>query len=226
MMRRIAPALGLALTFASVAAAQSSWTPPRYRGGESPALPSMAVGGGEVVLELTIGEDGHVGEVRPIRTTAPFAERLAARAAEWQFTPAGEERGEPGGRGDAAARPVESKVLVIGMYRPPVLRGPTLGSPPRDVAQPSSEVAFPLSSSMPRFPPSARGAGQVVIEARIEADGAVRDVKVLQARPPFETPALSALEQWTFRPAQRRGVPVPSFVYIVFGFAEIVGNAR
>ena len=36
--------------------------------------------------------------------------------------------------------------------------------------------------------------------------------------------ALDALSQWTFRPARRAGVAIPSFVYIVFGFAEIVGN--
>jgi TonB family protein len=225
--RRASQIIGIALLSVVPAAAQGPWTPARYRGGEIPALPALAVGGGEVVLELTVGDDGRVSEVKPLRTTAPFAERLAARAAEWQFAPAEEESTEPPARGGTPPRQtVSSKVLVVGVYRPPVLRGPTLGQPPRDVGAPSSEVAFPQSTSTPRFPPSARGAGQVVIEARVEADGAVRDVKVLQARPPFETAALTALGQWSFRPAQRRGVSVPSFVYIVFGFPEIVGIAK
>jgi len=227
-MRLVSQAILVAgLMAAGLAAGQPQWTPARYRGGEVPALPARAVGGGEVVLEVSVGEDGRVTEVKPLRTTAPFAERLAARVAEWQFSPAEEERTSGTGRGDAPSRlAVSSKVLVVGVYRPPVLRGPTLGQVPRDVAAPSNEVAFPLATTQPRFPPSARDAGQVMIEARVEADGAVRDVSVLQARPPFETPALAALGQWSFKPAQRGGVAVPSFVYIVFGFPEIVGNAK
>jgi hypothetical protein len=44
------------------------------------------------------------------------------------------------------------------------------------------------------------------------------------SHPPFQCAAQDALSQWTFRPARRAGVAIPSFVYVVFGFAEIVGN--
>jgi TonB family protein len=200
--------------------AQTPWTPAQYVAGGVPPLPRLAIGGGQVILELSVDDTGAVNAVKALRTTPPFAESLAAEAKGWRFTPAEEERPDPA-RATARIR-VASKVALIGMFRPPVLRGPTLGAVPKDVASASEDVAFPLNMVMPRFPPTARAGGQVLVEARIAADGAIGDVKVLQAQPPFQGAALDALSQWTFRPARRAGVAVPSFVYIVFGFAEIV----
>ena len=212
------------LFWLAVIQAQGPWTPAQYESGGVPPLPRLAVGGGQVVLELTVDDGGAVTAVKPLRTTPPFAESLAAEGKGWRFTPAEEERPDPARAGATARVAVPSKVALIGMFRPPVLRGPTLGPVPKDVASASEDVAFPLNMVMPRFPPTARAGGQVVVEARIGTDGAIGDVKVLQAQPPFQSPALDALSQWTFRPARRAGAPIPSFVYIVFGFAEIVGN--
>lgn len=213
-----------ALICLAVIQAQAPWTPAQYVGGSVPPLPRLAIGGGQVVLELTVDDAGGVNGVKPLRTTPPFAESLAAEAKGWRFTPAEEERPDPKRAGAPTRVAVASKVALIGMFRPPVLRGPTLGPVPKDVASASEDVAFPLTMVMPSFPPTARAGGQVVIEARIAPDGAVGDVKVLQAQPPFQGAALDALSKWTFKPARRAGVPIPSLVYVVFGFAEIVGN--
>ena len=213
-----------ALLCLAVIQAQGPWTPAQHVAGGVPPLPRLAVGGGQVVLELTVDDAGAVNVVKPLKTTPPFAESLAAEAKGWRFTPAEEERPDPKRAGATIRVAVPSKVALIGMFRPPVLRGPTLGPIPKDLASASEDVAFPLNMVMPRFPPTARAGGQVVVEARIAADGAIGDVKVLQAQPPFQSAALDALSQWTFRPARRAGVAVPSFVYVVFGFAEIVGN--
>ena len=203
------------------------WTPPRYLGGTVPSAPRQVVGGGEVMLELTVSDAGGVTAVKALRTTPPFAELLQAAASGWRFSPGEEERPGPAARSNVPPRvTAESKVLLVGMFRPPVLRGPTLGEVPRDVGTPSDDVAFPLTTAMPRHPPTSRAVGQVLIEVHVGADGAVKDVKVLQSQPPFDTAALSALEQWTFKAARRAGVAVPSFVYIAFGFPAIVGNAR
>lgn len=220
----IAAAVVAALLCLAVTHAQGPWTPAQHVGGSVPPLPKLAIGGGQVVLELAVDDGGGVTAVKPLRTTPPFAESLAAEARGWRFTPAEEERPDPARAGATTRVAVASKVALIGMFRPPVLRGPTLGPVPKDVAAPADDVAFPLSMVMPRFPPTARAGGQVVVEARIAADGTMGDVKVLQAQPPFQGAALDALSQWTFRPARRAGVAIPSFVYIVFGFAEIVGN--
>ena len=217
-------AAAFALLCLAVAQAQAPWTPAQYLAGGVPPLPRQAVGGGQVILELTVDDGGAVTAVKPLRTTPPFAAPLGTEAQGWRFSPAEEERPDPARPGAAARIRVASKVALIGMFRPPVLRGPTLGTLPKDVAAASEDIAFPLTMVMPNFPPTARNGGEVLIEARIAPDGAVGDVKILQAQPPFESAALNALSQWTFRPARRAGVPIPSFVYIVFGFAQIVGN--
>jgi TonB family protein len=218
----------LGLICLGLAASQApDWTPPRYLGGAVPPAPRLVVGGGEVMLELTVSDAGSVTAVTALRTTAPFAELLQTAASGWRFSPAEEARPGPPTRSNVPPRvTAESKVLLVGMFRPPVLRGPTLGEVPRDVGTPSDDLAFPLTTALPRHPPTSRAPGQVLIEAHVGADGAVKAVKVLQSQPPFDIAALSALEQWTFKPARRAGVAVPSFVYIAFGFPAIVGNAR
>ena len=95
---------------------------------------------------------------------------------------------------------------------------PTLGEPIRDTGAPSEEVPFPLTVAVPPFPPLARDPGVVLIEARVDPNGAVVDARVRQASPPFDDPALGAARQWRFRPARVRGKAVASLVYIVFAF--------
>ena len=209
----------------AIAQAQTGWLPAKYLGGGVPQLPRLStVGGGQVVLEVTLDEAGSVTAVKPLKTTPPFAAMLATEAQGWRFSPAIEERVDPA-RPDGRVRvAVSSKVALIGMYRPPVLRGPTLGALPKDAAAPSDDVAYPLNMVMPRFPPTARAGGQVLVEALIGADGSIGETKALQAQPPFESAALSAIAEWTFKPARRGGLPVASYVYVVFGFPEIVGN--
>jgi len=209
----------------AIAQAQTGWLPAKYLGGGVPQLPRLAaVGGGQVVLEVSVDEAGNVTTVKPLKTTPPFAAMLTTEVQGWRFSPAVEERVDSG-RPDGRARvTVASKVALIGMYRPPVMRGPTLGALPKDTAAPSDDVAYPTNMVMPRFPPTARAGGQVLVEALIGADGAVGETKVLQAQPPFENAALSAMAEWTFKPARRGGLAVPSYVYVVFGFPEIVGN--
>ena len=56
--------------------AQESFSPAQLQSGATPALPVMAVGGGEVLLELSLGSDGRVTDVKPLRTTPPFTETL------------------------------------------------------------------------------------------------------------------------------------------------------
>ena len=209
----------------AIAQAQTGWLPAKYLGGGVPQLPRLStVGGGQVVLEVTLDEAGSVTAVKPLKTTPPFAAMLATEAQGWRFSPAIEERVDPT-RPDGRVRvAVSSKVALIGMYRPPVLRGPTLGALPKDAAAPSDDIAYPLNMVMPRFPPTARAGGQVLVEALIGADGSIGETKALQAQPPFESAALSAIAEWTFKPARRGGLPVASYVYVVFGFPEIVGN--
>lgn len=191
------------------ASAQTAFSPARYRDGPLPSIPvqSAGVGGGEVLLEVTVRGSGDVALIRPLRTTASFTELMVAAVRSWRFVPAEED-------GEVRA----GKVLVAGMFRPPALLTPTLGEEVRDVAAPSDEAPFLVSTVMPPFPPRARNPGVVLVEARVNTAGIVVDVKVLRSAPPFDEPAQDAARRWKFRPARVRGTPTPSFAYIVFGF--------
>jgi TonB family protein len=201
------------------------WVPARYLAGGIPPL-ARASAGGEVVLELTVDEHGAVTNVLPLRTTPPFAARLAAEARGWMFSPAIEEQPDPKVPNARVRVPVATKVLLVGKYRPPVRVGGTVGEQPKDVGTASPDVASPVNLVAPRYPPSARFGGQVLVQVQVNPDGSLGELKVIVADPPFETAALDALQQFRFRPASRNGAPVRSFVYVVFGFPTPIDNPR
>jgi TonB family protein len=191
------------------------YSPAQLRQGNPPPIPEEAVAGGEVLVELDISKAGTVTRARPLRTTPPFTEVVMAAVRGWRFAPA-QELVQAGGRSLRAA--VSSSVLVVAVFRPPVLVGPTLGEAPKDVSPPSSAVASPAMMPAPPFPPDALLGGTVLLEVRVDAGGAIADVAVLRAAPPFADVAVKTVREWVFRPAQRNGVRVPAVVYVVFGF--------
>lgn len=205
--------------------AQELASPAVYRDGALPEVPfdSTAVGGGEVIVELIVGSNGSVASIRPLRVTASFVEPLVQAVRSWRFDPA-EEFVDPADRrqGERGRRPVESRVMVASVFRPPTINAPTLGEPIRDVAAASAEVPFPISTTMPPFPPLAYSPGAVLIELRIDSNGAVADGRVMRSSPPFDSAALGAAQLWKFRPARVRGIPSTSLVYIIFGFPRPV----
>lgn len=72
-----------------VALAQAKLTePPRLRKARVPGQPLNPIGGGEVVLELTVTASGAVSGVKRLRTTPPYTDFLADAVATWQSTPA------------------------------------------------------------------------------------------------------------------------------------------
>jgi outer membrane biosynthesis protein TonB len=193
--------------FASALSAQEPFTPAQLQVGNVPQLPPLTVGGGEVLLEVTVGVNGDVTDVRPVRATPPFTDMLTQSVRAWRFSPAQD-----------AARPVESRVLVAGLFRPPALTGPTLGTPPKEVTAPSNDVAVPLRMVTPDFPVEALRGGVVLLEAHVDGTGAVGDIGLLVSAEPFDEYAGEALSDWTFRPARIRGANASTLVYVVMGF--------
>jgi TonB family protein len=229
MAMRYRKALGIGLALlASLerASAQELASPAVYQSGALPDVPfhSMNVGGGEVLLEVTVTETGAVGLVRPLRVTPSFDGPLMEAVRSWRFVPAqvliaAAER-KPGG---PDRRPVESKVLVGGWYRPPALYSGTLGEPTKDISSASPEAPSLLSSTMPPFPANAYSPGVVLVELRLDSNGTVTGSRVVQSAPPFDDAALSAAGQWKFDPPRFRGIRSNSAVYIIFGFPRPVG---
>jgi hypothetical protein len=216
MSKRIAMlACSLGVTVV-VAAQEPPVAGPRLRGGGVPDLPALAVGGGEVLLDVALNAAGRVTKVTPIRSAPPFTDATIAAVRGWLFVPPQDEDHQP----------VPSKVLVAALFRPPALYSTAGDSTFADVATPSSEIPFPLGTVMPVFPPLAHGGGVVLLEALIGETGAVEAVQVIKPAPPFDSAAEDAARRWLFRPAYVAPRAEPRYVYLVFGFpAPMIGTA-
>jgi TonB family protein len=199
----------VACTIGVVLSAQEAYSPARYQAGTLPGLSVVALGGGQVFLELAVGREGRVTAVTPLRTTPLFTDLVVDAVRDWQFLPADQEL---------------RKVLVAAVFRPPALTGATLGEAPSDVASASEETAFPLTTSVPPFPLLAYRSGVVLLEVHVDRDGAAADATVIHSAPPFDDAARTAARQWSFRPARVQGTPVSTLVYILFGFPIPVGG--
>ena len=100
-----------------------------------------------------------------------------------------------------------------------------------EAAVPASEPAAPppliparkISVVAPVYPEVARQAGEegtVVVEAVVDATGAVAGTAVVRGRSPeLDAAARAALEKWRFEPARRGGVTVESSVRVRIKFA-------
>ena len=196
-------------------------TPALFQTGSIPTLSVMSieVGGGEVLLEVAVDRTGAVSGIKPLRETATFTERMTQAVRTWRFTPSKTEiplaKRKPGGPTTEA---IDSTVLVAGVFRRPSIIGMTLGAPIKDVAPASNDVPFPSSLVTPPHPPKAMSPGVVLVEVRVDAKGSVSGAKILIPSPGYDDAALSAAQQWRFRPAKPGGTNAPAVAYIVFGF--------
>lgn len=200
-----------------------SRTPARFRAGPAPQIPIQAVSGADVAVEATVGSDGRVGDITMLRHAAPFSESLAAAVRGWQFAPAVDAAAAPDGQGEdnVVETRVASKVLVLGLFRPPALFQGTLGTAPSDVGRASDAVPYPTTAlPMPEFPPNALMDGVVVVELAIGLNGEVRGMRVVRSSAVFDQPTLDAVAGLRFRAARVHGRPSPSFVYVVAAFRQ------
>ena len=111
MMRVRSAAVALAVAGGTLAVQSQDFAPARWKSGSVPELPALAVGGGQLALEVAVTADGRVAGLEPIRTTPPFTERLAREVNRWEFTPALEP--VPDARpGRTPSRPMPSRVLL------------------------------------------------------------------------------------------------------------------
>jgi protein TonB len=75
---------------------------------------------------------------------------------------------------------------------------------------------------MPVYPDiamRARIAGVVVLEATIDAQGKVMNLRVLRSVPLLDQAAIDAVRQWEFTPTRLNGVAVPVVMTVTVNFA-------
>ena len=210
-----------AVVLATPLYAQQPYAPARYAAGSRPVLPALVVGGGQAFVELSIGPDGTVQKVTPLRSTPPFTQGLIDAVTAWRFSPAIEDALGPDGK-PQGPKPVASRILVASQFRAPTLLTPTLGEKTVNVGSASPEVAYPSTTNEPPYPPQAMAGGVVLVEVSIDGAGAVKDARVIGSSPPFDQAALDAARRWRFRPAKVNGHATAAYAYLVFGFPQPV----
>ena len=196
----------------------------RLRSGAVPQIPVQAVSSGEVALEVSVSTTGTVTGIDVLRDTPPFTEELSAAVTSWRFEPAVDvATPSAGDTTPPARRNVASRVLVIGLFRPPALFAMTLGTPPETVGAPSDAVPAPRDfPPLPKFPPNALFDGVVMAELRVGPDGALAQTRVVQSAPPFDQPTLDAVSALAFRPARAHGRGTTAYVYVVAAYRQPV----
>lgn len=205
------------------AAPRTVVAPALLANGSLPAIPPMVVNGGEVYLEVAVGAGGQVEAVTPFRDTPPFTESLVSVVRGWTFKPAEDVATPPPGADvdQTTRRPVKSKVLVMGLFRPPSIFTGAVGTPPQDVGVPAADVPVPAGQpAMPGYPANALFDGVVIVELRLGPRGQVDGLAVVRSAPGFDELATRAASTLSFRAPQVRGRAVPAAVYVVYGFRQ------
>lgn len=70
----------------------------------------------------------------------------------------------------------------------------------------------------PRIGQSAGVEGIVILDAVIDLDGTVRDVRVLRPVALLDQAAIDAVREWRFTPTLLNGVPVPIIMTVTVNF--------
>lgn len=191
-------------------------TAAKVRGGASaPLAPQLAVGGGEVVLDVTVARDGSVAKVLPIRATPPYTELVTKAVSGWSFDP-------PKALLKGALLPAEGHVLVVAMYRPPqVYAAPAPGAETKSAGTLASELPAPTTLAMPAsYPPNSTRDGTVVVELDVSMAGMVRGAKVIGPASTFDSAALETVRGWRFDIPRNPTGADTIYVYAIVGFRE------
>jgi hypothetical protein len=94
----------------------------------------------------------------------------------------------------------------------------TDGAPEDDTAR-NFRAPEPLSLIAAAFPKQSLLGGEVLLDALVNSQGGLEDIRVVAGAQPFVAKVLSAVQTWSFRPAHENGAPIEERIGIVFQFA-------
>ncbi len=192
-----------------LAVSAQSFEPAKFTSGGIQGIPWNSRAAGLVILEVSVNAQGRVTDARTIEAVEPFTGVMSGSVRNWSFNAARENRVR-----------VESRVLVMGFFRPAMLLPPAPEGHKSPDAEPSEEIPFPTSVAVPPYPPNAIGSAYVLVEMEVGESGSVTSARVVSETSGFDSAALDAARDWKFRPANRSGGPVPSVAYLVVAFRQ------
>lgn len=175
---------------------------------------------GIVIVEALIDRSGNVAEVNVLKPLPFGLDRAAVDAVkQWKFKPA-TQNGKPVA--------VLFNLTVNFILKPSTkVDGsiPALSMPDADgMHRVGGDVKAPvvIRRVEPHYTPEARAnrvAGVVILEAVIDREGNVKDVRVLKPLPfGLDTAAADALRQWKFKPGTLDGKPVDVIFNLTMSF--------
>lgn len=209
------PLLALTLLGIGPGGAKAPRALPQLVGGALPAQISTVVGWEQARAALSVDKRGKVTAVHLMDASPGFERRVKTALAAWTFHPATGPKG-----------PIPSHVLVVVIYRPPVLyNAPTLGNPMRRLTPWPPTVPYPIRTRTPMYPPQAAGNATVLVSLDVGADGTPTRTRIVGAPSGFDSASLAAVRAWRFRPAKPDGTPAPALACVVFGFRRPVTQA-
>lgn len=188
--------------------------PPQRIAHVAPDWPAGSGGRVRYRVHLVIDSGGRVAEARVLSSSAPddravdaTAERAAVLVAvrQWTF--------------DAPAQAPVLLVTYVGAGETEGVVGPALGRPIRigGGMRPPTKVHH----VSPEYPSDARAAGisgVVILEATIDAEGAVVAVQMVRSVPGLDDAAIAAVRQWRYVPTWLNGQPVPVIMTVTVNF--------
>ena len=101
----------------------------------------------------------------------------------------------------------------------------TLAAPPKPApVRPGGDIKPPqrivyVPPIYPTIAQTAKIEGLVILEATIDEQGIVRDVKVLRSIPMLDKAAIEAVTKWRYTPTRLNGVPVPIILSVTVSFS-------
>ena len=141
--------------------------------------------------------------VKPLRTLAagsPMAQLMA------QYNPAG--------------NPVPAQPNSPQTDRPREI--PQARTPEQNEIRNAYKPAKVVSAADVNFPFQTTADGLVVFDVSLDAQGAIKNISVLQDLQPFTSPAKQSLRTWKFAPASENGRPEDSEMPVTFVFRHAV----
>ena len=202
--------LALALVLAAMLPQSGGFEAAQFNSGGFGAIPHGTRVAGVVGVELTVDETGRVTNIVTLKALEPFSTMITEAVSAWRFEPA-----------TFDGEPIESRVLVAGLFRPPMLLFPNPGPPSGLDAQPSDEIPFPTGLEVPNYPPRSAGDATVIVEVAIDQNGNIAEAKALTEASVFTDSALQAARGWSFRPGLYRNRGVATRAYLIFAFRHV-----
>jgi TonB family protein len=156
---------------------------------------------GPVVLQATIGKDGHVTAVKTLRGDPALIGAAEEAVRQWTYRPT-----------LLNGVPVETQTQITLNF----VGNPSFFSTKDD----GMEKAQLIERREPTHPGGelATLGGTVIFRAKIGADGRLSDINVNDGPAELIPAALAAAKQWLYRPAMLKGKPVEEYTTIFLRF--------